>query len=151
MQSFLRRNKNEKGNTKQIIITVIAVIIGSTFGKLGVEYFFNRSSTFDEQMMKTASELNKTCPIMVDNDTRLDNVIALSDNVFQCNYTLVNYSKGELDIEKLEKNISTSILKNVKSNPSIKLYRGKKAAIACSYKNDVFPFSLEYKYNDYKK
>lgn len=73
----------KKGNTKQIIIAVIAVVIGSTFGKLGVEYFLNRNNTFDKQIMKAASELNKTCPIMVDNDTRLDNAIALPDNVFQ--------------------------------------------------------------------
>ncbi len=41
----------KKGNIKQIIITVIAVTIGSVFGKIGVEYFFNKNNTFDKQMM----------------------------------------------------------------------------------------------------
>ena len=51
-------------------------------------------------MMAAASELNKSCPMMVDQDTRLDNAIALPENVFQYNYTLVNLTKDELDLEK---------------------------------------------------
>ena len=64
----------KKGITKQIIITVIAVTIGSIFGNLGVEYFLNQNNSFDKQMMKAASELNESCPIMVDTDTRFNHV-----------------------------------------------------------------------------
>ncbi|MCK5198362.1 MAG: hypothetical protein KAR21_08430 [Spirochaetales bacterium] len=143
----------KKGITKQIIITVIAVTIGSIFGNLGVEYFLNQNNSFDKQMMKAASELNESCPIMVDTDTRLDNSIALPDNVFQYNYTLVNYTKEELDIEKLEENISPNILNNLKTNPSLKIYRDNKVTMAYSYKDKegIFLFSLEFKHDDYKE
>ena len=43
-------------------------------------------------MMAAASEINKTCPIMVDQYTQLDNALALPDNSFQYNYTLIDIS-----------------------------------------------------------
>jgi hypothetical protein len=39
--------------------------------------------------MAAANELNKSCLMMVDQDTRLDNAVALPENVFQYNYTLI--------------------------------------------------------------
>ena len=64
-----------------------------------VQQFAFDKPTFDKVMMESASELNKSCLVMVDKDTRLDNVIALPDNIFQYNYTLVNIEKKTLDIK----------------------------------------------------
>ena len=46
--------------------------------------------SINEQLMDTAKEINKHCPIMVDSLTRLDNSIATLDNKLQFNYTFIN-------------------------------------------------------------
>ena len=90
---------------------------------------------------------------MVDSDTRLDNAVALPDNVFQYNYTVINYVKEELDIEKLKNTVSPGILNNIKTNPGLKNLRDNKVTMSYLYKDKegVFLFSLEYKYDDYKE
>ena len=39
---------------------------------------------------KLSDEINKTCPKMIDKETRLDNSVALSNRTIQYNYTLLN-------------------------------------------------------------
>ena len=91
-------------------------------------------------MMEAASELNKTCPIMVDKDTQLDNAVAMPDNVFQYNYTLVNLEKSQVNIDTVKKYIEPGLINSVKTNPDLKNYRDNKVTMAYSYKdkNGVF-------------
>jgi hypothetical protein len=139
-------------NIKRIIITAIVFAISSSLAGFGVRYFTNKNNTFDKQLMRIASELNKTCPIMVDKDTQLDNSIALPDNIFQYNYTLVNHSRNELNIEQLQNTVTPRILNNIKTNEGLKYFRNNKVTMSYSYndKNGVFLFVLKFKYKDYK-
>ena len=74
---------------------VIGAIVGRSFYCiLCSSTTLFKPPTFDKQMMKTASEINKSCPIMVDAETRLDNTVALPNKTIQYNYTLVNIEKG---------------------------------------------------------
>ena len=41
------------------------------------------SASLNKALVVAASELNENCPMMVDNETRLDNAVALPDNTFQ--------------------------------------------------------------------
>jgi len=79
-------------NKKRNIGTVIGLAIGAIAFVLIQQLFF-KAPSFDKVMMKAASELNKTCPIMVDKETRLDNAVSLPGQIFQYNYTLVNMGK----------------------------------------------------------
>ncbi|MEO9475744.1 MAG: hypothetical protein ABJG41_09420 [Cyclobacteriaceae bacterium] len=119
---------------KQIIQTTIGTVIGAVVILLLKQYFF-QSPTFDKVMMKAASELNETCPIMVDSDTRLDNCIALPDNIFQYNYTLVNYTIEDLDIEILRDNLEPMLLNTVSSNPDLQMFRENGVTMAYDYKD----------------
>lgn len=38
-------------------------------------------TSFAKVMSQSANELNKSCPMMVDKDTRLDNAIAIDDKI----------------------------------------------------------------------
>ncbi len=59
---------------------------------VGMTIFFTIKSllftslTIDKKNMMIASEINKTCPIMVDSETRLDNLIAQPENILAYNY-----------------------------------------------------------------
>ena len=133
--------------TLTIIITIIAAVIGSWIGQ---ELLFQKPS-FDEQLMAIASELNKSCPIVVDSETRLDNSIGGPDKSFTYNYTLINYSKEEIDIDYFVSILRPSILNNVKTNPDLATFRDKKIEMKYSYKdkNGVFITKIIIKPEEY--
>ena len=51
---------------------------------------------------KTASDLNKQLPMMVDSETRLDSSIGLNKS-FKYNYTMVNYKAEEVNRSEFNK------------------------------------------------
>ena len=128
----------DKGKTKKIIGTIVGIL---AFGLayFGAQQLF-KTPSFDKAMMEAASELNKSCPIMVDQDTRLDNAAALPNNIFQYNYTLVNLDKSEVNIDTVKKYVEPGVINNVKTNPDLKVYRDNKVTMAYNYsdKNGVF-------------
>ena len=94
--------------------------------------------------MNAASEINKSCPMMVDKETRLDNTIALPENVFQYNYTLVNMEVATTDVNQLENYVKPILINTVKTNPDMKTNREHKTTMGYSYKdkNGIFLFKI---------
>lgn len=133
---------NNTNKRKQMIGIVVGII---TFGLayVAVQQLFFKPASFDKAMMEAASELNKTCPIMIDQDTRLDNAVALPGHVFQYNCTLVNLSKSEINIDTLRKYVAPGIINNIKTNPSLKAYRDNKVTMTYNYKDKSGVFILD--------
>ncbi len=129
-------------DTKTKIIGVIVTIITSYVFYYLFQYLFFPS--YQEQLKNMANELNKTCPIMVDQYTRLDNALVLSKNVFQYNYTIVSNEKSEINLDTAKKYIEPSIINNAKTNPEMKVFRDHKTTLIYSYKdkNGVFVWKL---------
>ena len=117
-----------------------------------VQQFLFTSPSLDKAMMKAASELNKSCPIMIDSETRLDNAIALPPNVFQYNYTLVNTEKETLDIIALKDYMEPNITSFVRTSPDMKLQREKKITVKYYYKdkNGDYLFTISVTPEQYK-
>ena len=72
---------------------------------------------------------------MVDNATRLDNSIALPNNVFQYNYTLVTMLKDSININDLKNYLEPRIVNDVRTNPAMKYIRDNKVTVNYSYKD----------------
>ena len=138
--------------TYKTIIIIVAVFFGSIIGKVSIEYFYSKSISIDDKLVLMANELNKKAPIVVDKDTRFDNVNALLDKTVQYNYTLINYLKKDIDINQLKINLRLPILNYIKTNPDLKLFTDNKVTMEYVYKDKVgvFLFKLQFKYNDYK-
>ena len=132
---------DKESNNRGYIFTNDSVFFASYFA---VQYFFFSPPAFDKVMMAAASEINKTCPIMVDQVTRLDNAIALPENSLQYNYTLVNIESTEVNPDTVKKYIEPGIINLVKSSPDMKIYRDNKTTIIYNYrdKNGVFILKL---------
>jgi len=124
----------ETGKKKSKMKTVIGFIVGIGTIIL-VQQFFFKTPSFDKAMMEAASEINKSCPFMVDQYTRLDNVVALPNNTFQYNYSLINMNKEDVDIVGLTNYLEPTIVNNVKTNPDLKAYRDNKTTMAYYYKD----------------
>ncbi|MCC6690963.1 MAG: hypothetical protein IT235_05470 [Bacteroidia bacterium] len=129
---------------KKRIIGSIVGIIAFWLAYWGVQQLFFKPPSFDKVMMQAASELNKTCPLMVDSETRLDNAVALPDNAFQYNYTLVNITKAEVSIDTIKKYVEPIIINNVKTNPDMKIYRDKKVTMIYYYKDKNGEFAHKF-------
>ena len=100
-----------------------------------VQQFIFKVPSLDKVMMKIASEINETCPIMIDSETRLDNTIFLPSNVFQYNYTLINMDKETVDIDMLKTYLEPNITNFVRTNPDMKFQRDNKVTINYYYKD----------------
>ena len=136
----VEKSKN-KGKNK--ILPIIVGIIAFGISYFTVQKLFNNPQSFDKAMMEAASEINENCPIMIDNDTRLDNTVAMPNNIFQYNYTLVNLEKNEINIEELRSFIEPNVVNNVKTNPEMKAYKDNKVTMSYFYKDKKGEYLLE--------
>lgn len=125
----------ETKDKKKKLTGIVVGIIAFGLSYFAVQQIFFKPPSFDKVMMQAASELNKTCPIMVDEYTRLDNAVALPGNVFQYNYTLVSITKAEVNLDTVKKYIEPAIVNNVKTSPDLKIYRDNKTTMTYYYKD----------------
>ncbi|HET8573506.1 MAG TPA: hypothetical protein VFL76_06510 [Edaphocola sp.] len=130
---------SDKGSKKRLIGTIVGII---TFALAywGVQQIFFRPPSLDKMMVREAGEINKNCPVMVDQYTRLDNVLALPPRSFQYNYTLVNLTKAEVNLDTAKKYIEPSILNNVRTSPEMKTLRENKVTLIYYYRDKVGHF-----------
>ena len=138
-----RQQKPTSNNVRRNqVLGIVAGIIVFGLSYFAVQQIFFKAPSFDKNMMKFASELNKTCPIMVDAETRLDNAIALPGNVFQYNYTLVNIEKANADTSGMKNYLEPVITNLVRTNPQMKYQRDHKTTLNYYYKdkNGVYLF-----------
>ena len=92
------------------ILFWVSVIIGAKFG---YGYFSNpNSSELDAGMRYIAEGVNKSAPKMVDPGTRLDSAIGSSEN-FIYNYTLVNYSYGQIKPDDIQQKLRNKLKRSV--------------------------------------
>jgi len=149
----LPKPKKLKG-LKYWIVFAVTTAIFYAIGQFGGEKLVGlfRKPAFDKALMETASEINKSCPIMIDNATRLDNAIALPDNVFQYNYTLVNMTKDSININELKGYIEPTIINFVKTNPDMQTIRDNKVTVNYYYKDKVgvYLFTISVKPEQYE-
>lgn len=129
--------ENDKSNKKKIKNYIGPVVLLICF-YLGYQYFYQTDS-INKTMMKAASEINKNCPFMIGADTRLDNTTAMPNNLFHFNFSLVNISIDEIDIETFKQNfyenVRPSIINDGKTNPELKAFRDNKISMRYSYKD----------------
>ena len=138
----IKQPTTEKKSNK--FIGIIAAIVAFVLSYWGVQQLFFKSPSLDKAIMMAASELNKTCPIMIDQDTRLDNAVALPDNAFQYNYTLINIERSQVNVDTLKKYIEPEIINSVKTSPDLKFYRDNKTTMVYYYRdrNGIFILKL---------
>lgn len=137
-------SKEKRRKKQKTLPQIIGAAVAFAVSFFVTQQFFSNSNSFDKVMMEVASEINESCPIMVDSHTRLDNAIALPDNVFQYNYTLVNMEKNEVDTEELKEYLTPNIINDVTTNPNLEHLRKNKVTMAYSYHdmNSVFLFKI---------
>lgn len=113
--------------------------------------FFNHPSS-DKEVKKFVKGMNKTCPAMVDPETRLDKVLAFADNNLQFNYTLIHIIKDSLPIPRLKSYMEPVILNKIRNTEPLRKLLDKKLTWIYSYndKNGDFIFKVTYTPDQFK-
>jgi len=126
------KKKKKLNQAKTILGAVVGVLI-----MFGIQQFFfmSQAPTIDKAMMQLASEINKSCPIMIDAETRLDNSVALPNHLFVYNYTLINVEAGTIDTLQIKSKLEPIIVNFIKTNPQMKQVRDEKVTISYYYKD----------------
>jgi hypothetical protein len=125
---------------------LIFVVLFITVKKI----FFNSSA--DKEVLIFAKEMNKTCPSMVDPETRLDKVIASADNNLQFNYTLIHMIRDSLPITRLKNYMEPVILNEIKNSGTLRKFLDKNLTWIYSYndKKGDFIFKISYTPEQFK-
>lgn len=85
-------------------------------------------------LQKTSAEANKSCPIMVDELTRLDKTV-VKDKTLTYIYTLINVEDNMGDFSEVKKEMDSQLIELVKKNPDMKSLRDLKVTFIYSYKD----------------
>lgn len=124
-----------KKRTKNTIPGAIVGVVVFFLAFFAVQHFFFSEPTFNKAMTKIASELNKETPMMVDADTRLDNVIVLPGNVFQYNYTILTAEVENVDVQGLKDYLEPIITNAVSTDPQMQFQRDYKTTMNYNYRD----------------
>jgi hypothetical protein len=126
------------------------VIFAITFviAYFGTQYLLKEFKANDHVLEDMATALNKKCPVMVDNITRLDSASIPNDTTFQYNYTLsISKEDSIYKQESTKQLIKSNAQKNLDANPDMKYLRDNFVSLKYSYKdrNDkqLFDFTIK--------
>lgn len=123
----------DKTNTKKtVIVTAFATAIGAAAGTYAVKDLFKGGQDGNDRLIEVTNEVNKTLPMMIDSETRLDSTIGLN-GTFTYNYTLINHSYEEIDSELFRENMESKLLANYCTSDEMKQFLENDVAISFSY------------------
>jgi hypothetical protein len=119
------------------------VIVGFILSVRSGLQHFTEAGDIDKQLMTVAMELNKSCPMILDKETRLDNAIALPGKKFVYNYSLINLSIDQVNIQQLREYIQPRVTNTVKTEPSMKMFRDNQVTMVYRYVDKAGVFVME--------
>ena len=134
----------KKSDIKMRIVFLIAGILISGAACIGTRKLMPEKPTVEKQLFVLTNEVNKNCPVMIDNGTRFDNVILMPGNVFQYRYTLINAERGNIDTEALKKYVLPNVVQNIRSSADLKYQRENKITFSYYYRDGHGDYILDF-------
>jgi hypothetical protein len=108
--------------------------------------------TIDRQIKEASIEVNKMCPQMLDNETRLDSTNAAQDKTFIFFYTLPNKFKSELNIDAMRQYQTPRLISNIRNNEQLRIVRENQVNMVYKYfdKKHILVLDIRLTPYDYK-
>jgi hypothetical protein len=118
---------------------------------LAANKYFGAEPGFNELLEQVSKDMNRSCPMMVDRETRLDSTVVLPGRVFQYNYTLIRTDASSTDKKVFIERMEPGIFRNVRENPKLALQRENKVTMEYVYydRNGKYLFNIRVKPEDY--
>lgn len=84
---------------------------------------------------KVVETINEKCPKMIDSETRIDAVELRGEDTLVYHFTLVNFSKENIDTAQFYKAMWPGIISNIRISPEMKGLREANAKFMYVYKD----------------
>jgi hypothetical protein len=133
-------------STKSTLSAVAIFVVTFAVAFFGTKMLFGNST--DKELKKISEQINKSCPINVDSETRLDSVSSFEGAKIQYHYTLVNVTREDTAFHSAEakKFVLTQSQKSLDNNPQMADFRDKKVKMEYVYKDrngkELFDFTI---------
>ena len=127
--------KESKKKPMGILIGSMVGLLVAVFAQQMVQRYVFGAPSNDKVMVEMANAINKSCPMIIDAATQLDNAVVLPNNVFQYNYTLLNIAVGDVDTLEMKRILEPQMLNAFKTNPQMKYIRDHKTTLDYYYKD----------------
>ena len=134
----------KKNGYKKKVIPFVAGAIVCGGIMFGIQRMATEKLTVEKQLLVLSNEINKGCPVMIDQGTRFDNVIALPGNIFQYRYTLVNADRMNVDTTGLKNFVLPNAIKSIKASPQLKYQRENKISFSYYYRDGRGEYVLDF-------
>ncbi len=121
-----------KFKNKYFWVFIVTLLVSITL-YLFVKQWKVKQLPFNEFMLETAKNINEDCPKMIDEHTRLDDVLAMPPNELVYNYTLVNIDMDDVNMNNVLPSLEAMLLKTVKENNDFKIFRENRTTITYRY------------------
>jgi len=127
---------NDKKKPLGFVLASLMIFVATFafFGKkYAVQYISGEdNSDLNSTLMKTASQINKKLPMMVDSETRLDSSVGMN-RAFRYNYTLVNFTAEELDPNELKELLEERLINSVCTTKEMEVFTKNDVSITYAY------------------
>ena len=112
---------------------------------------FTSQSTIENQLKNASLEVNKQCPVILDNETRLDSTNIGSNKSFIYFYTLTNQSIKAINVDGMKEYLTPQIINNVRTNEQMRFMKDNDITLVYKYfdKDNVHVFDIQVSKNDY--
>ncbi len=97
-------------------------------------------NTVNDNLFAVAKEINKKCPMSVDENTRMDSATVYNEFMITYHYTIHSVSNKDVDLKKFKSSMETAMNAKYKTDNQLAVYRDNKIAIAYDYKDKVGNF-----------
>lgn len=138
------KNIGNQKNNRILQIAIFVVVFAVAF--FGTQYLMKPN--VGKELEKVAAELNKKCPMQVDNDTRLDKTGYVAPKTIQYHYTILTVDKDSLAIDANDtKNFLVKQAQdNLDNAPGMKLFREQDVTLKYFYQDKngkpLFDFAI---------
>ena len=129
---------NNSTNRKKYLPLILGVGV-FVIGFFATQYFLSSSEeakiATEKALVNAATEINKQCPMMVDENTRLQSVMTLPNNTLQFSYILVNVVLIDVsdDLESMKETLKSGHITDLKNNQDLEVFRKNKTTMVYYY------------------
>jgi len=108
--------------------------------------------SINQILQRESNALNKQCPQMIDNDTRLDSSSIGINKTFINYYTFINQEKANIKVEEMKQFFKDQIIYRIRTNEQLKLFKENDVNFCYKYqdKNFIDLFEINVTEDDYK-
>lgn len=120
------------------------IILMFLAGALAVKMIFFNPPPYNNELARVSNKLNERCPIMVDDDTRLDNTMVLPSGILEYNFTLLNTVYDSIVTDSLKTLLKPILENNYLTNPDLEYYRKNQITLAYNFKDKLGSYIIKF-------